>query len=108
MVGARHEHRLLGVACRPMLRLSKNPQTEKISAHNSFVFQRRFSVNMPKLDFFDSLVRRTTWDRLPRGLLRPRDAGAAWTSMRRRPSLLQRPVTTSSVASNVHRACQDT
>src|SRR5262249_11166057 len=38
-------------------RLSKNPKTAKIGVHNSFIFKRLFSAEMPKLDFFDSLVR---------------------------------------------------
>jgi hypothetical protein len=43
---------------RHQLRLSKNPKTEKVGTHNPFVFKDVFSVKMPKLDFFDSLVRR--------------------------------------------------
>ena len=54
---ARHERRLEAVACTRLLRLSKNPKTGKISTHNSFIFKSRFSMKMPKLDFFDSLVR---------------------------------------------------
>jgi hypothetical protein len=56
--GATQERRLEAVRCKALLRLSKNPKTEKISTHNSFVFKSRFSMKMPKLDFFDSLVRR--------------------------------------------------
>jgi hypothetical protein len=52
------QRRLEAVRCTPWLRLSKNPQTEKIGAHNSFIFQSHFSVKMPELDFFDSPVRR--------------------------------------------------
>ena len=44
------------MACTPMLRLSQNPQTEKIIAHNSFVFKKCFPVKMPKLDCFDSAL----------------------------------------------------
>jgi hypothetical protein len=52
------ERTLEAVGYTPWLRLSKNPKTEKISAHNPFVFKSRFSVKKPQLDFFDSLVRR--------------------------------------------------
>ena len=38
------------------LRLKKNPETKTSGAHNSFIFKSRFSVKMPKLDFFYSLV----------------------------------------------------
>src|SRR5262245_20711026 len=40
-------------------------ETEKISVHNSIIFKSRFSMKMPKLDFFDSLVRPRTGTRMP-------------------------------------------
>jgi hypothetical protein len=49
----------MAVACKRVLRLSKNPKTEKISVHNPFIFNRLFSMKMPKSDFFDSLVRQS-------------------------------------------------
>jgi hypothetical protein len=42
------------------LRLSKNLKTETIRAHNAFIFKSHFCVKIPKSDFFDSLVRRSS------------------------------------------------
>jgi hypothetical protein len=58
----RHERTLFAAACKPLLRLSKNPKTNKIGTHNSCVFKSHFSVNILKLDFFDSLVRQNFYD----------------------------------------------